>query len=499
MTDLEPIRRPSPPGSSSDSKTAWLERLQALERSRILARQRDDEADGDDESDPDAIVVPAGVTLTWLDNDPGQSEDESHGGKNSDQSEDVEMQDADSSDQVGALDASDEEDDSIVVTTPAAVPSKSKPVTSPPRPYAKLSTRLSTARRVDKEVPAGASSSPSKHSEIIELSSASDIDDDDSVDHHDTKLSKSKSKPSPPPKKAAVTTKTAPPVPPKLPAPAAAATTTGKGRGRGKARLSLEDATKKAQSLRGTKLTEQFATVTSLVEHFAQFSSVQPNAKRALDGCRIVFVNADHWRATISTSAAATKRNRLDEGLRTYITIAVKQGATLVPPEQFAAPGPSAAGPPYDPKLAELEQWTTHIVPYVFHNQRQPTYDEIIRCLGPDQTGISREALGDFVRVVKYEWIAACADKRAKVQEAMYLVEGDFRASARAAEEPPLTAKQIALIKNYTKRSEQRAKKEEKQAAERKRLGARAGQGADADSLSERGSDSDGEHADAVS
>ncbi|KWU41429.1 hypothetical protein RHOSPDRAFT_10727, partial [Rhodotorula sp. JG-1b] len=268
-----------------------------------------------------------------------------------------------------------------------------------------------------------------------------------------------------------------------------AAAATVKGKGRAKARLSLEQEVDRVLKLRKTKLTDPFPTVAELVAHLVQFTSAQPNAKRCLEGCRIVFVNTEHWSSAPSTSAKLT-RNPMDEGLRLCLTVAIRHGATLIPPEEFVAPDPSVSPDQLDPDQAEAEGWTTHIVPYVLSQQRLPTYDQILACLGPDEGGISREQLGPFVKVVKYKWVASCVEKRAKVPETMYLLGGDFRQHA-----PPLTEQQKRAVKERAQRMEVQAKQAEQARVAKTKLRARAGKDAleAEDSGSDHGSNGGGE------
>lgn len=451
---------------------AWLDRLKMLEENRVRLLQDAAESDRDsDQSDPDAITVPADANLTWINN--GASRDgglEDRGSDTRMQLEDVAQREHSPD---GNLDDEDEVmDDSILV----------EPIPNPVPPRTVGAERQSaTGRRairaLEMATPSTTSSSPVKRSDaIVELSSTgSDIDDPDSDG----------------PRPVAQNAMSARPLPARTAkgAPTAAAT---KGKGRTKARLSLEQAVDSVLKLKGAKLTDPFPTVTDLVRHLAQYKSAQPNAKRSLDGCRIAFVNTDHWRPA-TTSSATVPRNPVDEGLRLCLTVAARQGATLVPPEDFVgAPNPALAHDQLDDPAdrAEAEGWTTHIVPYVLSGQRQPTYDQILACLGPDENGLSREQLGPFAKVVKYEWIAACVGRSAKVQETMYLLGGDFREAARTATLPPLTEQQRRDVKARAQRVRDKVKQDERAREEKKKLRVRAGHGAGSDSQSGNGSSS---------
>ncbi|KWU42153.1 hypothetical protein RHOSPDRAFT_27126 [Rhodotorula sp. JG-1b] len=241
---------------------------------------------------------------------------------------------------------------------------------------------------------------------------------------------------------------------------------TAKGRGRSSARISLEQAVEKVLKLKKTKLTDPFPTVADLVAHLVQFTSAQPNAKRCLKGCRIVFVNTEHWSSAPSTSAKLT-RNPMDEGLRT-----ARRSSR---PEEFVAPDPSVSPDQLDPDQAEAKGWTTHIVPYVLSQQRLPTYDQILACLGPDEGGISREQLGPFVKVVKYPWVASCIEKRVRADEKPYLIQGDYRRSFLAN----MTPEQLRrIVEDHKARERAQAEKDEAALQVRRDIRARAGKDA---------------------
>lgn len=459
--------------------SSWLDRLRAIEESRV--KLIEDAADSDNESDPDAITIPLGAKPIWF-NDDTRMED----GQADERSAD------------GDLVESDDEvmHDSIVVDDPSPARPARPPQTVSTPARAAATTRRSV-RQLEMERPTPTTSStPAKRSEIVQLSSSeeSQVDDSDN-DTGATSTRKRIVSPAPaktPTKAAATASTSAKSTPARAAKVAAPAPTTTKGKGRAKARLSLEQALDRVLKLRKTKLTDPFPTVSELVAHLVQFTSAQPNAKRCLEGCRIVFVNTDHWSTAPSTSAKLP-RNPVDEGLRLCLTVAIRHGATLIPPEEFVAPDPSVSPDQLDPDQAEAEGWTTHIVPYVLSSQRLPSYDEILACLGPNEGGISREELGPFVKVVKYPWVASCIDKRAKVQETMYLLGGDFRETARTL--PPLTEQQKRAVQERAQRMEEQVRQAEQARVTKKKLRARAGKDAlDAeDSGSDQGSNGGGE------
>ncbi|GAA5976556.1 hypothetical protein JCM10908_005545 [Rhodotorula pacifica] len=469
---------------TAPDEPSWLNRLRVLEQNRI--KLLEDAAESDNESDPDAITIPLGAKLTWINNSAngittgqGGRVGRKEGSDDRMQVEDARGQEDASAD--GDLVESEVDEDEDMIDHSPAQPASEAPTRDRSSPTKR------SIRPLDMDGALRASSSPARQSEVVELSSESEIEDSD-----DGARSAATRQPGPSRTKPKASAKAAFPRPRPVRTRISTATATGtatKGKGgRAKARMSLEQAMENVKKLRGSKLTAQFSTVTELVDHLAQFTSVQPNAKRSLDGCRIVFINTDHWRAA-NASTTNVVRNPLDEGARLCLTVAAKQGATLVAPEDFVAPDPpSTPRDQLDADQAEAEQWTTHIIPYVLSGQTPPTYDQILACLGPEEGGISRDELGQYVKVVKYDWVAACVDKHAKVQETMYLLSGDFRLEARKP--PPLTEQQKRDVKERAQRAKEKAKQDERAREEKKKLKARAGKGAETDSGSDKGSSS---------
>lgn len=457
--------------ATNAANQAWLERLRNIEhyRSKAALAVADDSGE---ESDPDAVIVPLKTNATAPETAQPKRQQGSALADNPDQA------DRGGRLRAGAVESPDgtsDIEDSLE--------------TFPPAVFAKL--RDSNAKLVETLRPrqamngAAPTSSPSKQSEVIELSSASEIDD--SEDDRATR------NPSPVRPQASITrkeSKLAAPAPgPARPVPAAAEAPKAKSSRARKPRLSLEKAADDTLKLRGDKLTKQFATISDLVHHLEQFAPAQPAVKRSLKGCRVVLVNTDHW--LVGSAAAAgkpdRKRNRLDQGPRTCLTVLAKQGATLVAPEDFSAPDPDLSGPPFDLEQAEAERWTTHVVPYVLKGQRKPTYDEVLACLGPAPGGVSRGELGNFVKVVKYDWVQACAEQRVKVQETMYLLDGDFRTSGPCL--PALTEKQKDALRERDRRAKAKEKEDRRAADERRKFGGRGDGSADSGSDVESGSD----------
>lgn len=466
--------------------SSWLDRLKAIEENRV--KLIEDAAESDNESDPDAITIPLGAKLTWFNNSSSGPREVT----------DTRMEDGQVGERSADGDLVESGDelmhDSIVVDDPSparpARPARALQTVSTPARAAATTRRSVRQLEMERPTPTTSSSTPAKRSEIVELSSEESEVGDSENDNRATSTRKrivSQGPTKTPTKAAAAASTSARSSPARASKVAAAATV--KGKGRAKARLSLEQEVDRVLKLRKTKLTDPFPTVAELVAHLVQFTSAQPNAKRCLEGCRIVFVNTEHWSSAPSTSAKLT-RNPMDEGLRLCLTVAIRHGATLIPPEEFVAPDPSVSPDQLDPDQAEAEGWTTHIVPYVLSQQRLPTYDQILACLGPDEGGISREQLGPFVKVVKYKWVASCVEKRAKVPETMYLLGGDFRQHA-----PPLTEQQKRAVKERAQRMEVQAKQAEQARVAKTKLRARAGKDAleAEDSGSDHGSNGGGE------
>ncbi|BGP30424.1 hypothetical protein JCM10296v2_002178 [Rhodotorula toruloides] len=268
-------------------------------------------------------------------------------------------------------------------------------------------------------------------------------------------------------------------------------------RTRKKPRLSLEQALTEARKIKGDKLAEQFKTVSDFIDYLEQFSPQLAESKKILAGCRIVFVNTDHWRRSTQTivvrsTATAASRNRFDQALRTNMSVAAKNGATLVRPEEFVPPPYEVTGEPFDLERAEAEGWTTHIIPLVPPGQRAPTYKEIIACLGPDNAGITRDELGPFVQVVGFPWITKCIDVKGKASEWPYVLKGDFRQREAEAE------KEQKIRQVVKERKRARKKQAKLEAAKQKKLGAK-GKGQEQEDTDVEESDGSDGHMDGVS
>ncbi|GAA6043918.1 hypothetical protein JCM8097_004110 [Rhodosporidiobolus ruineniae] len=275
--------------------------------------------------------------------------------------------------------------------------------------------------------------------------------------------------------------------------------------GRKKSISSLEVECQRLQKLTGAKLVDEFKTISDLVEHLKPFQlSVTPQNQRYLAGSRICFVNTDHWRRNSlavlpvsSTSPSAAARNRLDQGVRTHMTIAAKYGATLVKPEDFVPPPYDIGNEPFDLDQADREGWTTHLIPFVPEHQRTPTFDEVLACLGPEAGGIRRDELGPFVKVVRAEWLSkSVGEARGKALEWPYELKGDWRAEQRERDEK-LEEKQREVAEKKRKEEKERRKEREKERARGRRPGAARDAAEEQETQTDGGSDD--EAIDAVS
>ncbi|GAA5905344.1 type-X family DNA polymerase [Sporobolomyces salmoneus] len=197
----------------------------------------------------------------------------------------------------------------------------------------------------------------------------------------------------------------------------------GKEKVKGKARLSMEQALEEAQKIKVDELKTRFADISSFIDHLSSFEIDRPG--KLLQGCRVVFVNADHWKAN------STIRNRLDQGLRLELGIVARQGGTLIKPEAFV-------GAPQDAnqndmneeeteRRAEAEGWTTHIIGFHPSNYRSPTFDEVLGCLGESEGGLTAEQLGPYVKVVTFPWVSQCVKERKRQSEWEFAIKGDPR------------------------------------------------------------------------
>ncbi|GAA5949248.1 hypothetical protein JCM3765_003343 [Sporobolomyces pararoseus] len=194
-------------------------------------------------------------------------------------------------------------------------------------------------------------------------------------------------------------------------------------KGRTKARLSMEQAIEEAQKIKVDELKTRFADISSFVDHLSSFELDRP--MKLLQGCRVLFVNADHWKASRTT------RNRLDQGLRLELGIVARQGGTLIKPEDFVPSPPEANKVEMtDQEIesrAEEEGWTTHIIGFHPSSQRPPTFNEALSCLGRGEEGITVDDLGPFVKVVTFSWVSQCVKERKKQSEWEFAIKGDPR------------------------------------------------------------------------
>ncbi|GAA5932137.1 uncharacterized protein JCM15063_001131 [Sporobolomyces koalae] len=211
-------------------------------------------------------------------------------------------------------------------------------------------------------------------------------------------------------------------------APPANAITVRSGKGskvRSKPRMSMEKAIEAAQKIKIDELKTHFVDISAFIDHLAAFEPDRPGT--LLAGCRIAFVNADHWK---SRGGAGSSRNRFDQGLRLEMGIVAKQGGELIKPDAFIAP-------PADLSLASMTQrdiddraekegWTTHIIGFHPSSYRPPTFREIVKCLGGGD-GISIDELGSYVKVVKFAWVSQCVKDRKRQSEWEFAIDGDPR------------------------------------------------------------------------
>jgi hypothetical protein len=253
---------------------------------------------------------------------------------------------------------------------------------------------------------------PELTSTVLELSS------DDSDREAPKKKAKRPSKPTAPPPPASKVTSTA-------------STTTSaptRGKGKAKARQSMEQAIQEAQKIKPDELRNHFPDISSFIDHLSSFELDRPG--KLLQGCRILFVNADHWKVNGGIGGGGT-RNRLDQGLRLEMGIVARQGATIVKPEDFV-PSPQEANATEMTeeeigRRAEEEGWTTHIVGYHPSNFRPPTFEEVLSCLGSEQTGMTAAELGPFVKVIRFSWVSDSVKSRKKTSEWEFAIQGDPR------------------------------------------------------------------------
>jgi hypothetical protein len=197
----------------------------------------------------------------------------------------------------------------------------------------------------------------------------------------------------------------------------------GGRKGKGKARLSMEQALEEAQKIKVDELKSRFANISSFIDHLSSFELDRPG--KLLQGCRILFVNADHWKA-----GERITRNRLDQGLRLELGIVAKQGGTLVKPEDFVGSPPEATKAEMSEeeieRRAQEEGWTTHVIGFHPSNYRSPTFDEVLGCLGGEE-GFKAEDLGPYVKVITFPWVSQCVKERRKQSEWEFAIKGDPR------------------------------------------------------------------------
>lgn len=185
----------------------------------------------------------------------------------------------------------------------------------------------------------------------------------------------------------------------------------------------MEQALEEAQKIKVDELKSRFANISSFIDHLSSFELDRPG--KLLQGCRILFVNADHWKA-----GERITRNRLDQGLRLELGIVAKQGGTLVKPEDFVGSPPEATKAEMSEeeieRRAQEEGWTTHVIGFHPSNYRSPTFDEVLGCLGGEE-GFKAEDLGPYVKVITFPWVSQCVKERRKQSEWEFAIKGDPR------------------------------------------------------------------------
>ncbi|KAK4058384.1 hypothetical protein OIO90_000542 [Microbotryomycetes sp. JL221] len=175
----------------------------------------------------------------------------------------------------------------------------------------------------------------------------------------------------------------------------------------------------------------QFPTISSLIDHYAQFEPAKP--KTYLAGCRIAFVN------TIRKKAS-DPRNNMDVSLPLMMGNVLRAGGQLVKPEEFV--GPSLDVDREDlqaQEQAQQEGWTTHVIPLALDSVRRPSFNEVLQHLG--RRGVSVDELGSFVHVVDRKWLQECVGARenAPLSEMKFSWSDDPRNTDSQTQERPKT------------------------------------------------------------
>ncbi|KAM0754669.1 hypothetical protein T439DRAFT_345536 [Meredithblackwellia eburnea MCA 4105] len=247
---------------------------------------------------------------------------------------------------------------------------------------------------------------------------------------------------------------------------------------RKKPRLSLEQEVEKNLKLQAAPLMKEFPTISSYVHHLNQFESARdPNSSfytegtanpgpGVFHGCRIIVVNGNN----------KSSPNAMDMGVRTNLAVLAKNGATLVPPDEFVgAPSSRSTSSKgkakakvherigitrrrtrgrrkesesedddvvveggeeldnvYDPaesdetvrQKAARGGWTTHIIPFEIDFAAKPKFSSLHSLLG---NGIKADQLGEFVQVVSFKWASDSVKARARVAEWVYRLPDDPR------------------------------------------------------------------------
>jgi len=212
-------------------------------------------------------------------------------------------------------------------------------------------------------------------------------------------------------------------------------TTTMKGKCKAKPRQSMEQALEVARKIKPEQLKNHFVDISSFIDHLSPFEMDCPS--KLLEGCRIAFVNTDHW---LANKGANGPRNRFDQGLTVEMGIIVKKGGTLIKPEEFVGSPQGATlqemGSSEEiERRAEEEGWTTHIIGFSPAQQRSPNFTEILKCLG-DKNGIKVKDLGPYVKIIKFNWVSQSILAGKRQSEWEFAIEPDPRnvtASSRSS------------------------------------------------------------------
>ena len=155
----------------------------------------------------------------------------------------------------------------------------------------------------------------------------------------------------------------------------------------------------------------QHATIASTIDRLGELAPVLV-PRPLFVGLRVVLVNHH----SIGTSRLP---NAFDVAHSNNMRLLLRNGATLVKPEEFRSQAYRADQGPL----------TTHVIPLEMEGAEKfnPTFDDVLALLGPKHDKVDLAKLGPEVKVVKFNWVTESLTYEHRLTEGRYAWPGDPR------------------------------------------------------------------------